>query len=433
MKKIGLLYFLGFFLLNAQAQNKAGELSATVKYIDADEIGPFNQGAAVIRKGTATALIDASGNFIIPYNKYNLAYTNVTAGNGIFCIAMHPINKVADVPFPAYITRYINSKGDEISVVEGAGAFVLMTSDSKYVLQVRQGRNYLYITPDGKKFPVTSIDATEAPNLHEGITVTYLKGNVMQYVTLDNKILPGGPYDWAETFSSGYGLVGKKDNFGVMKYGFIDKTGATVIPLQYSRKPEAFSGNFAKVFPQDQSDFEYAVINKKGEVIYKQTRQNTSQYGGIAAFVDNSGYFERGDNILMADGRIASAYDLLTGLDKSLTDKFKSKLHIVDILKTSLNAGNKILVFYKAVEKVSGQETNTLGFVDLTTGKVTDAPFVSGNVAGFQLMFDAVSNLAYARVYTAYNAQKRAWDYMEGYINRAGVFVIVLKQTKSVW
>ncbi len=30
----------------------------------------FNGGAAVVRKGTAYALIDTNGNFIVPFNKY---------------------------------------------------------------------------------------------------------------------------------------------------------------------------------------------------------------------------------------------------------------------------------------------------------------------------------------------------------------------------
>lgn len=40
-------------------------------------------------------------------------------------------------------------------------------------------------------------------------------------------------YDYVESFSDGLAVVGKEDADGDRKYGYIDKTGAVVVPLEY--------------------------------------------------------------------------------------------------------------------------------------------------------------------------------------------------------
>ena len=40
-------------------------------------------------------------------------------------------------------------------------------------------------------------------------------------------------YDYVESFSEGLAVVGKEDADGDRKYGYIDKTGAVVVPLEY--------------------------------------------------------------------------------------------------------------------------------------------------------------------------------------------------------
>jgi hypothetical protein len=47
--------------------NFAGKLASNVKYIDCDRMFPFNLGAAIVIKGNAFGLIDASGDFLVPF------------------------------------------------------------------------------------------------------------------------------------------------------------------------------------------------------------------------------------------------------------------------------------------------------------------------------------------------------------------------------
>src|SRR5690606_28294 len=47
-----------------------GEIAENVVYVDADRFGHFNHGKAIVHKGTASAMINADGQFVFPYNTY---------------------------------------------------------------------------------------------------------------------------------------------------------------------------------------------------------------------------------------------------------------------------------------------------------------------------------------------------------------------------
>nr|HMQ44703.1 hypothetical protein [Mariniflexile sp.] len=49
---------------------EAGSIHANAVVLDVDNFYPFYNGAAIVEKGSATALINAKGEFIIPFNKY---------------------------------------------------------------------------------------------------------------------------------------------------------------------------------------------------------------------------------------------------------------------------------------------------------------------------------------------------------------------------
>src|SRR6185503_2002927 len=60
------------FSTNLLAQLKPGDVHPNAKVLDVDELFPFSDGVARIRKGPSTALIESSGNFVVPFNKWDI-------------------------------------------------------------------------------------------------------------------------------------------------------------------------------------------------------------------------------------------------------------------------------------------------------------------------------------------------------------------------
>lgn len=89
------------------------------------------------------------------------------------------------------------------------------------------------------------------------------------YLDRNGKVVIAATFDVAQRFSEGLAVVGKKNEFGELKYAFIDKTGHLTIPLEYTNAPAPFSDGLAGVLPVNTEELQYAFINKKGEVVIK--------------------------------------------------------------------------------------------------------------------------------------------------------------------
>ena len=57
---------------------KPGQLAKNAKSLDVDQIEPFNGGAAVVLKGSSSAMIDSAGDIVVPFNKYQFMFHDET-------------------------------------------------------------------------------------------------------------------------------------------------------------------------------------------------------------------------------------------------------------------------------------------------------------------------------------------------------------------
>lgn len=453
--KQAIIFSLSLFSFFAvKAQLRPGDVSPTAKVIDADKLGHFNKGAAIITKGNLTALIDTAGNFIIPYGEYELSYGFDTRG-GEYLEEYQTGLFIAKKKMPDFSTQvsYINSKGKVIYdqktfLREGykskqSPAYKYsyhLTKDCKYIEITSE--HYVdptyYIDSEGKRYQVSERFAARDYTVSDGIGIISrsVEGMGFRYLTLENKLLPD-TYTTAESFRNGYAVVGKKDQFGNEKFGYINTKGEVVIPLQFSRKPESFSGGAAKVYPQNTTEFGYAFINNTGEVIYKNTQANQAKFINdyLNVFYGNICISSRGGAILSLKGYLAPLEENIKGFKLDATgNKNILKVTGFSFYKWANNYRSNILVYNKQ-ERVQSREENTRGFINLNNGKIIDAPFVQSGADNYspELIFDPVSQLAYAKLYKTYSASNRKWEFTEGYINRDGVFVMVVKNETSVW
>ncbi|MEP7257785.1 MAG: WG repeat-containing protein [Flavitalea sp.] len=400
----GLLICLISLLATAQPL-KPGDISPGAKTIEADNIFPFYNGAAAIVKGMAYALIDKDGNFIVPYNNnygiishMSASYTGETNG-GFFTIKGSPDN-------------IINSKGKILT--EDYHATWSVTDDGKFIAaNVQQG--FILISESGQKYILKSA----LSNIVDGIGVftdpNYKKG----YKTIKEEWIAKPVYDEAEPFSDGMACVGKKNEFGEMKYGFIDKTGKEVIPFMFSRKPASFYGGIARVEPKDITDFRIAYIDKKGTIVKKFPQMSFFEYFGNGLYSQDLKYTD----VMDSTGVIVPK------------DEFLQKFGVA---KPSSEKGNLVLRFGgKRPMYNSGKltflrnlrgEINKFGFIDFKTKTSVEGAFENGILSPF-VFSDPVSKLSPAVFNTTGKRDKT--PLRKGYINEQGIFIIVVKGQTS--
>ncbi len=217
-------------------------------------------------------------------------------------------------------------------------------------------------------------------------------------------------------------IVGQKDQFGEMKYGFINNEGQLAVPFTFSIRPHDFSQGFARVEPNDKSSFDYAFINKKGEIVLKQTDADEARYGIFNDF-QPYGMAYSYKYFLTTDLKMISTKDFFRA--HGAPEDAQVDTH--DGLSTMYNPESPKLFFTSShylnpILKHGG----VIGFINLATGKTV--------LPVFDIIkpFDPVSGLAYAEVMTGLDKNRMA-VYKKGYVNEDGLFVLVPKGEDSKW
>lgn len=398
----------------------AGEPAPGAKVIDADQLHSFNAGAAQIRKGSSSALIDSAGNFIVPYNTYDFS--------GLFVAG--PVGYVVQYNgIYAYNNTnhnwggFMNAQG-KILLKTGLATHVIELTDNKQMLKTNNSSydaiSYTYTTAGGNNYSIGYM----LENIIDGIGIVRTlvnSGYIYSYKKLTGETIAGN-FDDASPFSDGMARVGKKDAFGQLQFGYINKNGILVIPFSFSVVPGNFSGGFAKVYPKDKSAFEYAFINKKGEVVFKQTLADISKNGTFDHFTNFGLAFS--ERCVMD-----TAFNIVTNANFFLSYGIPADSWFVGPGTYTQGETNAKLVFSTRTARSPYTLQPVYGFINLATGKVVMPVFDFINTNG--LYFDPQSHRAYARVCIGKD-NKNVLVYREGYINEDGQFVI-LRGAPSQW
>ncbi|MEI9957376.1 MAG: WG repeat-containing protein [Ferruginibacter sp.] len=411
---------------------KAGDIAPNAKYIDVDEMGYFSMGVARVRKGTKTALIDTGGNFIVPFGKFSISKTpeeffdaeGETPVNHGFFLA----NSVTLEGYD-YAYGVLNSKGKFFSFLSVGGISDAPFECAGYISLRDKSGNVVYMDAMGNIFKLKR----QLASFSEDIGVSFETDNTgfhptkLEYKNMNDHVIIKPKYDEAKAFREDRAIVGIEDEFGQMKYAFIDKTGREITPFIYSRLPENFSCGLAKVTPKNNSEFNYAYINKEGKIKIKHTAEDANKYGSFGSFVDGYAYSYK--NVMDTTGKIISKMEW----QNKLGIKSPYRLTIATDWSISLNTFfySKGKLFYAQNRTYpSTKLSNTgWGFIDLDKNKVIDAVFSTET-----FHFDKIAKLSYAKMIIGYDTTggQNKEIIREGYINEDGVFVIVMA-AKSSW
>ncbi|PWK80023.1 WG repeat protein [Mucilaginibacter oryzae] len=387
-------------------KGNAGEIAPGAVSLDVDRMYDFNNGLAVVQKGSSTAVINPKGTIVVPFNTYDFSYYNINVAStyAYFSNGMFHLRTMDHQQW-----EFMNSSAKIIAV----GVLNELT-ENKRQLQINNSGKWTYTTPDGKKYS----PGDQLYDVNEGIGIIHRQvqsGVYNSYKWLDGRPLVQTNFDELYAFSEGLAVVGKKDQFGEIKYGYLNKEGKIAIPLMYSVKPGAFSGGYAKVIPKDKSAFEYAFINKKGEIVCKQTQADIIKYGIFDHFNPFGKAFS-GKYILDSTFKLTSYADFFKSFGLPADSWLLKEQNFVE------NEPNPKLLFgIRGVNSRYTQQPLT-GFINLSTGKVVAPVFDLLNVN--YIYFDPAAKLAYAKVCIG-KSNGGGLIYREGYINEDGQFVIV--------
>lgn len=388
-------------------KGNAGELSPNAVSLDADKLFDFNKGLAIVRKGTVAALIDAKGAIVVPFNHYDFSYytvavlPNVLLSNGLFRFQTPDHQQWG----------FMNSSAKVIAM----GVLNELT-DNKRLIEINNSGRWTYATPDGKKFT----PGDQLADINEGIGIFRRQLTGSGNLVIGYKFLNGAPlitavFDEVYRFSEGMAVVGKKDQFGEVKYGYINTSGKLVNPLLFSTKPAEFSGGYARVVPKDKSAFEYAFINKNGEIVFKQAQADVYKYGAFDHFTPYGMAFNI-KYVMDSSFKLTAKADFFKAYGIPADSWFIGE-------QNSVEGETNPKLLYSTRSAVSPYTRMPLtGFINLGTGKVVAPVFDLLNVN--TIYFDPDAKLAYAKVCLGKN-NTGGLVYREGYINEDGQFVIV--------
>lgn len=415
---------------------QGGKIATNAIYLEVDYMNDFNDGKAIVRKGSATAMIDGQGNTVVPFNTYGFIEAwNVNSGmaNTDNTYSYHN-HEVAGTGFFQYrasaqtgYDNYLTASAKIIQSPVGNNATFGLTPEKNYLTSKKSLNNqkdqqgnsyntYYYQDKEGKVFVHSPLELT---TIREGIGIVNYGGR-KGYVALDGRKLTEIIFDKAEPFSDGMAVVGQKDQFGILKYGFIDTRGQIAIALTYSKSPTHFSCGFATVYPKDyptkDDQLAYAFINKQGEVVRSFTVSEQKQFSfppfqnyGLTYW--NRNFMDTTFNIITKENFFAR-YGLTGNVFPTGGSFDHAKGQYRQYLFSVVGETNPKMYF-----SING--TSGIGFINLATNIVVLPTFTK---LGF---FDPVSGLAYAEIGQNQNATK-------GYINELGEWVI-LQSKGGMW
>lgn len=407
-----------------QKQNKAGTIHPDAVVLDADRLGTFNDGLSIVAKGNSTALINAKGEFVVKYNSYNFMGQIMAdyLRNGIFTANGSTADK--------YFKGYVNSEGKEIKFVKGS----LGTPLGDYLTVHGSADDTWFYDKSGNHFIISNYlnNINQSMLLYqrakEQRSNLFLFSSIEErqkfgYKNKKNEVVIKPEWDEANSFSEGMAVVGKKNEFGEMKYGFIDEMGQVAVPLKFTNRPEDFRDGLAKVISNEKicsscpQQF-YGYIDKNGEfTINSKDWKNP----GITFSPFFHGYAFSNVNVLNKKGQIMSYQDFLVGFGIPRELMHKS----AGVEWDYKNIQNKrIMVNFKGNEE--GRTNKRYhALLDLENKKTLFLWYADAKIGSF----DPVSGLALVEEYgdKVRNNRKRI-----GYINEEGVFMIVKGET-SKW
>lgn len=425
----------------------AGKITDKTKYIDCDKLYPFNKGAAIVKKGDAYALIDRDANFIVPFHKYeNIYHSKEHNVTGIFSATKKDQN---------HTSVYINYQGKEIVPSSTKdGRYFSENSFGDFLVAENENENHtvtsvIILNAEGKRYDLTiagnigSSDGEKAKYAFTDSTIVYnvIKNNkrLFGFKNIDGSGF-SPQFDYLGSFSYGVAFFGKKNEFGEMSYGIINRKGKIVFPAQFKGYPRKFNNGTVVLQAGSQADFDSAIINSNGEILFKNTNESKNKYGIFYEFQGAFSY--KGQYMLDRKGKVYKQVDFLKsiGLPIGEYNKFQTGYFYPPTWPFGGSDHFERFTVASGTGFMGNKEFN--GLYNSITGEVLlcrllatsgGVNHLNWNSLDSYVFFDKYSDLAHVVLEGTEKDRYDKYIGIDGYINSKGEFAIVKSTKKSDW
>ncbi|MGI4866415.1 MAG: WG repeat-containing protein [Janthinobacterium lividum] len=444
-------------------------LDANPVVLEVDKLYKFNDGYAVITKGSSYALINETGKIVVPFNKYefgfNMGYpTNFEDPTYIKGMpwdqygfirggcAVKDVNTGKWGILDTNLKLIIPCKYDNIHYFNEQGFITVNIHGKPGITLDRHGnvvpntQTAIY-TSEGGNYGMTG-QGTYGPSHYPGAYASYglylVYGQRKRTSAISPPMLAGftdrlgnmkipARYQHAMPFYDGLAAVAKLDEFGQEKWGFINTKGEQVIDFRFSKQPGNFHHGRALVEPLQQDQYRYAYIDKKGKPIIFLRHNADCYYTPLALSMANWGGVSQA---YKWPSTFSEGYALWTkSCRSSARERAEAGTLVMDTLgitfvleqrlqrngwpsqgftaKSDFIAGEALLASRSGVEKAE-----TKAIVTIQGDIVIKTPTAPGEWGDIDDLFDPASHLTKALI--SKNNQETI-----GYVNREGVMTII--------
>ena len=268
------------------------------------DVGPFNDGMAVMRIGQMYYFLTSSGEKIKPEKQFVTGiYSQDEAwprfDNGRF-LAKTEDDCAAIFDKQGKIVKNFG-KGYSMAVGFKDGIGILVRTLNVALSKGITNRELMFVNTDGNIVGksimghYTSYTTNGTPllsKLRDGRRAFAFydeasRSERIGFLDESNKMAIPGIYLRAHDFHEGLAAVQIKDEAGELKWGFIDTQGKTVIDFKFSNEPTDFYGGRASVYTKDGHR---AILDKTGNVTSKWDKMVTDfTPDGYAMLSDQEG------------------------------------------------------------------------------------------------------------------------------------------------
>ncbi|RZK38255.1 MAG: hypothetical protein EOO90_22920 [Pedobacter sp.] len=435
-KALVMLLFIVYLSTNTFAQPKTFSETAVLqnaKNLDATMVDNFREGYAIIRKGEAFAIIDKTGNFLVPYGKYKFNKPRGFEIDRDRCGFYQGMCVVRDVDSEQY--GYINNKGILVIPCTLNDAEPFKADGFAYGKHKNaQGQDErVYIDRAGIKYRIKDQSLYER-NQNDAYPLS--ANGYLEYYNKKGKLLFKTKRHRNGVFSEGLIVVDTTYELAGGKAGYMDLAGKLAIPYKFKGSLAGFSDGLARYEPPTSDEFKYIYINKQGEQVIKL--RDTEKFKNI--FFGNSyfsGGYALGTNsygrpiLLSKSGEMNFFDEMIVANNPEFTKNFtKFTVNTFGLERHGDFVWFEASMEYEVMEdfitggigggqKISKKTTKTMrgsGVADLN-GKMVIPP-IYNNVGGY----DPVSGLAKVFYYIARDGNSTE---VSGYANKDSQVVMI--------
>lgn len=445
-----------------------GTIASNAKYLEVDEIEPFFGGVAIIKKGSSYALINDTGGIVQPFNKYKQfmkleVYPEYFGNLGFYNVFSKPVKIIVARENGTLRTHFLNTKGefvsesvlndfispDEMPSYNEHGFGGISIYKREYFNKRFPGYLDLLVSIDGKMIPINKNHEDDFspdnnytnPNSKFTCGLTPVNDGRSGFANRGDELVIKKGFEEVSEFSEGLCAVAILDEYGTKKWGYIDTTGNWVIEPKFTNKPEKFCCGRAMIYPIGLRGIRYAYIDRKGDTKFFLTENYADTTMVIRGILNSYMYtvdrFPLNDYTIFVNGykfielRIRNENSRVNTGGLYLMDtsgkfiptfnKLRDKLIALNTQRPFLFGRQSIFALTNIqneqfIYDYNGPYNGGLGVCNIY-GQFTLLP-----VFNTIELFQPESNVQYAEYYDT--KTKRV---IQGYIDRKGVFQLVLK------